>query len=99
MTAVSAPGDGINADNWVDGTKTNSDSPVTVTGLNSVIAIAAGVYSSIALKKDGEVWQWGDDITGPARVAGLTGVTAIAGGKWHTMALKSDGTVWAWGNE
>jgi uncharacterized protein (TIGR03437 family) len=85
--------------------------PVQVSGLTSVVAIAAGATHSLALKSDGTVWAWGDNSEGelgngsnansnaPVQVSGLTGVVAIAGGANHSLSLKSDGTVWAWGNE
>ena len=47
-----------------DGTKTDSTTPVKVSGLTNVIAIAAGYDQgsmgfSLALKSDGTVWGWG----------------------------------------
>lgn len=83
--------------------------PVQVSGLAGVAAVAASAYSTAVLKSDGTVWCWGDNSYGqlgdgstmdrstPVQVSGLTGVTAIAAGRYHTLALKSDGTVWAWG--
>jgi hypothetical protein len=84
--------------------------PGQVKGLTGVMAIAAGYYHTLALKKDGTVWAWGENAYGelgngtntdsnlPVQVSGLSGVTAIAGGEYHSLALKSDGTVWAWGD-
>jgi hypothetical protein len=88
--------------------------PVQVSGLTTVTAIASGQEHSLALKSDGTVWAWGDGQLGqlgdgnfytsppgvatPVQVSGLTAVTAIAGGTYHSLALKSDGTVWAWGH-
>ena len=81
-----------------------------VSGLTNVTAIAAGFDFSVALKSDGTVWAWGDNVSGqlgdgtttdrptPVQVSGLTGVTDIAAGFDHSAALKTDGTVWAWGN-
>ena len=83
--------------------------PLEVSGLDDVIAIAAGGYHSLAVKSDGTVWAWGYNGEGqlgdgtttsrsaPVLVSGITGVIGIAGGDAHTLALKSDGTVWGWG--
>ncbi|MCW5943134.1 MAG: hypothetical protein KIS66_12945 [Fimbriimonadaceae bacterium] len=92
-------GDGTNADRWT---------PVTVSGLEGVVAIAAS-HHSLALRADGTVWAWGRNLYGqlgdgttverwtPARIPGLFGVVAVACGEYHSLALRSDGTVWAWG--
>lgn len=70
-------------------------------------AVSAGEMYSVALKADGSVWTWGQNVYGQlgdsatvmrtAPVQILTGATAIAAGFRHGLALKSDGTVWAWG--
>jgi Regulator of chromosome condensation (RCC1) repeat len=38
-----------------------SNVPVSVSGLTNVVAIAAGGQHSLALKRDGTVWAWGND--------------------------------------
>src|SRR5216683_1039462 len=83
--------------------------PVSVSGLTNVTAIAAGSDHSLALLSDGAVMAWGANFLGqlgdgtftgrltPVAVSGLTNVTAIAGGGFHSLALLSDGTAMAWG--
>ena len=101
---------GYNADGQLgDGTTTNRLSPVQVSGLTGVVALAGGRTSSLALKSDGTVWGWGYNGYGqlgdgtrnqhstPVQASGLTGAVALAAGSGHSLALKSDGTVWAWG--
>jgi alpha-tubulin suppressor-like RCC1 family protein len=85
--------------------------PHKVPGLEGFVAVAAGERHTLALKKDGTVWSWGDneqcqlgDPSGsvgrsePAQVAGLEGITAIASGDFFSVALRSDGTLWHFGN-
>ncbi len=47
-----------------DGTTTSRYTPVQVSGLTGVVAIAAGYYHSLALKSDGTVWAWGRNVYG-----------------------------------
>lgn len=81
-----------------------------VKGLSDVVALVAADSHSVALKRDGTVWAWGNNGAGqlgptkaefssvPLQIAGLGDVKAIATGNSHVLALKGDGTVWAWGN-
>jgi hypothetical protein len=77
--------------------------PVEVSGLTGVTAIAAGGRHALALLEDGTVVQWGgwyhngQGQTLPAAVAGLANVKAIAAGTHADYALLDDGTVQAWG--
>ena len=82
---------------------------VPVRGLTGITAISAGGYRTVALRNDGTVWAWGNNVEGElgdgtttnrntaVQVSDLTGITAISAGDLHTVALKNDGTVWAWG--
>ncbi|WP_253900137.1 RCC1 domain-containing protein, partial [Corallococcus carmarthensis] len=70
--------------------------------------LAGGAYSTVALKQDGTVWNWGatsnygdgpaTDYLKPVQVQGLTGIAAVRSGIYHAVALNQDGTVWAWGD-
>lgn len=95
-----------------NGSTNASTSPVQVSGLSNVIAVATARYfgvHSLALKSDGTVWAWGTNFYGqlgdgtntdrltPVRVSGLAGITAIVATANGSLALKNDGTVWAWG--
>lgn len=91
------------------GRDTNSQPSATlapVSGFTNVAKIAAGGGTSLAIKSDGTVWQWGIGAVNnasptfritPVQVDGLSGVTGIATSGSHCLAVKSDGTVWAWG--
>jgi alpha-tubulin suppressor-like RCC1 family protein len=78
--------------------------------LTNVVAIAAGLTHSLALKADGTVVGWGINGYGQATgvtngapgtiwMAGypLTNVVAIAAGSLHSLALQADGAVFGWG--
>ncbi len=94
-----------------NGTSTRSNTPVQVSNLNSVIAIAAGGYHCLALKDDGTTWAWGwnsrgqfgDGTTNDSNVPVLSSplsfinVIAIAAGAEHTLVLRSNGQVLACG--
>jgi len=61
------------------------------------IAASAGFVHSLAVKADGSVIGWGDNLYGQTTVpSAATNVVAIAAGDFHTLALKTDGSVVAW---
>jgi alpha-tubulin suppressor-like RCC1 family protein len=74
--------------------------PAPVPGLTDVVAVAAGWYHCLALKRDGTVVFWGQVggsyIAQPTPVSGLTGIVGISSGESH-VAVRNDGTVWRWG--
>jgi alpha-tubulin suppressor-like RCC1 family protein len=82
---------------------------VAVRRLTGAAAVAAGGSHSLALRDDGTVRAWGDNVLGqlgdgtatdrysPVAVQGLTGAAAVAAGGVHSLALRDDGTVRAWG--
>lgn len=87
-----------------------SRTPVAVTGLGAVTALAGGGGQGLALLDDGTVMAWGNNADGqlgngsrersdvPVPVPGLSGVTAIAA-SGASMALLSNGTVMDWGED
>jgi alpha-tubulin suppressor-like RCC1 family protein len=84
--------------------------PVQVSNLNNIVAIASAGDTGYALDSTGHVWAWGEGGDGqlgngttstyqitPVQVSNLTNVLAIVANGTTCYALKSDGTLWAWG--
>ncbi len=74
-------------------------------------AAGAGEEFSIALKRDGSLWAWGNNNLGvlglststgsyhvPTRVGMGNDWQAIAVGESYVLALKRDGSLWSWGD-
>jgi alpha-tubulin suppressor-like RCC1 family protein len=86
-----------------------SATPVDVSSLVGVTALAAGSSLSLALLEGGTVMAWGDNSGGqlgdgttvgrnvPGAVTGLSEGAAVSAGANHGLALLKDGTVMAWG--
>lgn len=93
------------------GNKLKQSSPVQITGISDVTAVAGGYRHALAVKSDGTVWAWGWNYSGqlgdgtttdkliPQQVPGLSNVIAVKAGAKFSVALKKDGTVWAWGDD
>ncbi len=79
--------------------------------MDDCVAVAAGYYHSMAIKKDGSLWTWGSNkygqigdgeggeeviSTSPKKI--MDDVVAIAAGDFHCMAIKKDGSLWVWGD-
>lgn len=88
-------------------------SAVLVSGLNNVVAIAAGGAHTCALLQRGDVTCWGwnsvgqigngaggaaRDIVSPQPVVGHLGITAVGVGANHICMVDRQGTVWCWGD-
>jgi alpha-tubulin suppressor-like RCC1 family protein len=93
---------------------TDSDTPVAPFGLGGrLVAIAAATFNSYAVKADGTVWGWGNNVVGsvgigntspyvqgPLRVNRLVdgfGVVALGGGYQTGAAVTSHGALYRWG--
>jgi alpha-tubulin suppressor-like RCC1 family protein len=67
-------------------------------GPTDIVAISTATDHSLALKSDGTVFAWGDNMNGQCDVpAGLANVTEIAAGEFFSVALRSDRSIVAWG--
>lgn len=90
-------------------TDERGEQPATVAGIDSAIAVAAGLHTSCALLADGRVTCWGMNDHGqlgfatrtrsdaPVEVCGLDRVTALVAMESTTCALRADRTVACWG--
>jgi alpha-tubulin suppressor-like RCC1 family protein len=67
-------------------------------GLSNVVQVAAGSSYSLALRQDGTVYFWGNNLQVSNALPNLSGVVGIAAGPSHALALLSNGTVRAWGS-
>jgi len=72
--------------------------------------IGLGDGHTLALKKDGSLWAWGDNLRGELGIGGTVSDTnipiragletnwvSVAAGSGWSFGLKADGTLWAWG--
>lgn len=91
---------------------TDSTTWVNVSGLTDVVQVVAGYNWSMALKRDGTVWTWGNNGVGQLGLGdkgagthrlvptqtGLSNVVALAAGENFSAALLANGTVATWGS-
>jgi alpha-tubulin suppressor-like RCC1 family protein len=80
-------------------------------GVRSRPVLAAGYYHSLAVKRDGTLWGWGDNIAGRLGVSGFTETSspvqispetnwvAVSVNEPMSLGLRSDGSLWTWGRE
>lgn len=71
--------------------------------------VSAGLYHTVLLNADGQVYCWGDNSYGqlgigsteneesPVLVPDLVNIIMVKAGAYHTMALSQDGIVYVWG--
>jgi len=52
----------------------------------------------LAIKQNGSVWSWGNDIVlMPRQVKNNSNWAKISAGRQYSLAIKENGTLWAWG--
>lgn len=73
-------------------------------------SFAVGDFCTIALRKDGTLWAWGDNASGqlgigtrattntPTAVEAAARWVHVAAGDASCLAIRDDGTLWSWGN-
>ena len=75
------------------------------------VNVAVGGSTTLALKSDGTMWAWGENLygqlgDGTKAKERASPVRSVPGNDWkqvatsgiHCLALKRDGTLWAWGD-
>lgn len=78
---------------------------------NDWVNVAVGGSTTLALKSNGTLWAWGENLSGqlgdgtkarerasPVRSVPGTDWKQVATAGPHSVALKKDGTLWSWGN-
>lgn len=93
-----------------NGSTTNSNLPVSVSGISTATQICAGAFNGYARLNDGTVRAWGMNSYGqlgngtttqsttPVIVQNITTATQVAGRQTGAHALLSDGTIRSWGH-
>jgi len=89
----------------------NYSSPIQVGSLTNWKEISIGYYWMAALKQDGTLWVWGQNVLGqfgtntnknyyssPVQVGSLTNWKKVYAGRNSLYSIKTDGTLWVCGN-
>lgn len=107
-------GSQVSQNSFSSGNKVKTSSGTLLSGIVAVSTAGDPIGSlgshSVALKNDGTVWAWGNNIKGQLgsgsigvnslyarQTIGIANVKAISAGVGYTTALKTDNTVWIWG--
>ncbi len=64
--------------------------------MDNVSMTSIGDKRCIALKKDGSVWLWGNEISKPIEV--MKDASFVTSGHDSDYVIKNDGSLWAWGD-
>jgi alpha-tubulin suppressor-like RCC1 family protein len=92
-----------------NGSTTDSNYPVTVSGISNATRISVGQSHTCAVLSDNTIKCWGGNGYGqlgdgtttnrptPVTVSGISSATRVSGGTQHTCAVLSDNTIKCWG--
>lgn len=84
--------------------------PTPIYGLENIVSVEVGEYSTLALDAEGNLWALGnqlflgfeenDDSVEPVQVGGEWGqnVDSITSYRSNIFAVKRDGSIWGWGS-
>jgi alpha-tubulin suppressor-like RCC1 family protein len=96
-----------------NGTTVNTSSPVSVVGgFTDWCQVSAGRNHTLAVRRNGTAWAWGQGGQGrlgdgtaggkssPVSViGGFTDWCQVSAGRYHSLGVRQNGTVWAWGGQ
>jgi len=86
-----------------------TSSPIQIGNLTNWLKLGNGAFHSLAVKTDGTMWSWGQNISGrlglgdtvsrssPVQIGSLTDWAFPGAGDIRSHAIKTDGTLWAMG--
>jgi hypothetical protein len=75
-------------------TPANSTTPLLIAGLDDFTDIESSGYNTAAIKSDGSVWIWGENIASPLQVPGITNVVNIDINRTGVFMVRNDGSLW-----
>ncbi|MCR5889341.1 T9SS type A sorting domain-containing protein [Hymenobacter sp. J193] len=92
-----------------NGTYGSYVSPAKISANTTWASISAGNGYAVAIRKDGTLWAWGNNMSGklgdgtnvsrfiPTQIGKETNWRMVSAGVASTIAIRADGTMWAWG--